>query len=47
MFLVDGFARGTWRVAEGRLQIDPFTPLGRAEAKAVAAEGEALLAFTA
>jgi DNA glycosylase AlkZ-like len=39
MFLVDGFVRGTWRIADGRLELDPFTPLSRAEAKALAAEG--------
>jgi hypothetical protein len=45
MFLVDGFVRGTWRIAEGRLDLQPFTPLSRAERRAVAAEGERLLEF--
>jgi hypothetical protein len=44
MFLVDGFVRGTWRIADGRLAVEPFTPLSRAESKAVDAEGERLLA---
>jgi hypothetical protein len=47
MFLVDGFVRGTWRIAGGRLELEPFTPLSRAEAKALDAEGEKLLAFAA
>jgi hypothetical protein len=45
MFLVDGFVRGTWRIADGRLDLQPFTPLRRAERQAVAAEGERLLEF--
>jgi hypothetical protein len=45
MFLVDGFVRGTWRISGGRLDLQPFTPLSRAEQRAVAAEGERLLEF--
>ena len=45
MLLVDGFARGTWRIEDGRVAVEPFEPLSRADAKAVAAEGERLLAF--
>jgi hypothetical protein len=45
MFLVDGFVRGTWRIADGRLDVAPFTPLARDEKRALAAEGERLLEF--
>jgi hypothetical protein len=45
MFLVDGFVRGTWRIADGRLDLQPFTPLSRDERRAVAAEGKRLLEF--
>jgi hypothetical protein len=44
MFLVDGFARGTWKVDGDRLAIEPFVPLSRAERRAVDEEGERLLA---
>jgi hypothetical protein len=44
MFLVDGFVRGTWAIADGRIELDPFTPLSRAERRAVEEEGERLLA---
>ncbi|HEX5498444.1 MAG TPA: crosslink repair DNA glycosylase YcaQ family protein, partial [Thermomicrobiales bacterium] len=49
--LVDGFVRGTWtlsrRAATARLRIEPFSPLGRQDRRAVEAEGERLLAFLA
>jgi hypothetical protein len=48
-FLVDGFVRGTWRVARERgtasLLIEPFVALGTADRAAVEEEGERLLAF--
>jgi hypothetical protein len=47
MFLVDGFVRGTWRIADGRLALEPFVPLARADERALAAEGERLLEFVA
>jgi hypothetical protein len=46
MLLVDGFVRGTWRVADGRLALTPWHPLTKAEQAAVDEEGERLLAFT-
>jgi hypothetical protein len=46
MFLVDGFVRGTWRIADGRVQVEPFTPLSRAEAKALHAEGAMMPSWT-
>jgi hypothetical protein len=45
MFLVDGFVRGTWRIADGRFEHDAFMPLSDAEERAVLAEGERLLEF--
>ncbi|HEY7782070.1 MAG TPA: crosslink repair DNA glycosylase YcaQ family protein, partial [Ktedonobacterales bacterium] len=48
---VDGFVRGTWRVARERgtasLLIEPFVALGTADRAAVEEEGERLLAFAA
>jgi hypothetical protein len=48
--LVDGFAGGTWKIHRkgGRavLTVAPFARLARAEAAALAEEGERLLAFT-
>jgi winged helix DNA-binding protein len=45
--LVDGFFRGTWRIARHRdsavLHVEPFEPLS--DRDAIAAEGEALLKF--
>jgi hypothetical protein len=45
MFLVDGFVRGTWRIADGRFEHDAFMPLSDAEERAVLAEGDRLLEF--
>jgi len=51
MLLVDGFVRGTWRVARTRrevsLRVEPFERLSRRDRDAVAAEGEALLRLLA
>jgi hypothetical protein len=44
-FLVDGFMRGTWRIARGELALDPYVPLAAADAAALREEGERLLAF--
>jgi Winged helix DNA-binding domain len=38
-FLVDGFLRGTWRLREGRVELDPWAPVETGE---VAAEAERL-----
>jgi hypothetical protein len=46
MFLVDGFVRGTWRIAGDRLALEPWHPLTKQEQAAVDEEGERLLAFT-
>jgi Winged helix DNA-binding domain len=46
-FLVDGFLRGTWRLEDGELRIEPFTPLTRREAGALDDEAERLRAFLA
>ena len=50
-FLVDGYVRGTWRIARARgtaaLLVEPFAALGRADRAEVEEEGERLLAFAA
>jgi hypothetical protein len=45
VFLVDGFARGTWSVDDDRIKIAPFRPLSGDVADAVAAEAERLRVF--
>jgi hypothetical protein len=51
MFLLDGFVRGTWKIARERgmatLVIAPFAPLGGGDRSALAAEGSRLLRFAA
>jgi len=44
-FLVDGLLRGTWRFADGRVRVEPFAPLARAEAAALRDEAERLEEF--
>ena len=50
-FLVDGFVRGTWKIARQRkaatLRIEPFRKLSKKDAAALSREGERLLTFTA
>jgi hypothetical protein len=46
-FLVDGFLRGTWRLEDGDLRLEPFTPLTKREAGALDDEAERLRAFLA
>jgi hypothetical protein len=45
VFLLDGFARGTWAVEGERLRVTPFRPLRPSETDAVAAEAERLCEF--
>ena len=44
-FLVDGAVAGAWRPREGRIEIEPFEALTRAQRRAVDAEAELLLRF--
>jgi hypothetical protein len=44
-FLVDGFARGTWKLERDELQLSPFGRLTRADRSALTDEAEALVAF--
>jgi hypothetical protein len=46
VFLVDGFACGTWSVDDHRIKIAPFRPLSGAVADAVVAEAEQLRVFS-
>lgn len=46
-FLVDGFVAGTWRIEEGRVQLDPFEPLPLKVRRELEAEGKALAQFHA
>jgi hypothetical protein len=46
-FLVDGFLRGSWRLEDGDLRLEPFTPLTRREAGALNHEAKRLRAFVA
>jgi hypothetical protein len=46
-FLVDGFVAGTWRADDGRVVVEPFATLSRAERRAVDEERERLEAFLA
>jgi hypothetical protein len=45
--LVDGLWQADWKISQGVLEIEPFTPLRQADTDAVAAEGERLLGFAA
>lgn len=50
-FLIDGFVGGFWKIVRERqratLQVEPFKPLARKAAEALAHEGERLVAFAA
>jgi hypothetical protein len=46
-FLVDGAVAGTWRHERGRLRLQPFGRLRRADREELEAEGELLAAFLA
>jgi hypothetical protein len=43
---VDGYVRGAWKIRAGRIEVQLFDRLTKAERSAVQAEGEALRAFT-
>ena len=44
-FLVDGAVAGTWRHQDGRIELEPFEPLGRAARRELEDEAERLAAF--
>ena len=46
-FLVDGFLAGTWRYEGGRIELEPWRRLTKAERAELADEGERLAAFMA
>jgi hypothetical protein len=46
-FLVDGFLRGTWRIEDGEVRVEPYAPLGKREAAAVEEEAQRLRTFLA
>jgi hypothetical protein len=46
-FLVDGFVAGTWRAEDGRVVVEPFTPLAPSVRREVDAEAGRLEAFLA
>jgi hypothetical protein len=41
-FLVDGAVAGTWREADGAIELEPFAPLDRADERALRTEAERL-----
>jgi hypothetical protein len=45
--LVDGFVAGTWRLQEGRVELEPFTSLSRADRSELAAEAARVEEFVA
>ncbi|CAA9461608.1 MAG: hypothetical protein AVDCRST_MAG38-126 [uncultured Solirubrobacteraceae bacterium] len=45
--LVDGFVSGTWQLEKGRVTLEPFAPLSRPVAAALAEESERVEAFVA
>jgi hypothetical protein len=44
-FLVDGFVAGVWKIEQGRVVVQPFAPLSRAQQREVHDEAERLEAF--
>jgi hypothetical protein len=46
-FLVDGAVAGTWRYADGEIELAPFVPLSAADKRALREEAERLAAFHA
>jgi hypothetical protein len=47
VFLVDGRAAGAWSLVGGRVALDPFERLSKADERAVERERDALEAFHA
>jgi hypothetical protein len=47
VYLVDGFVAGRWRLAGGRVDLEPFERLSRASERELRREGERLAAFAA
>ena len=46
-FLVDGLVAGIWRVEDGRVVLEPFSPLSRSVRRELEDEAERLEAFLA
>ena len=46
-FLVDGFVAGTWSVRDGRIALEPFSPLSRSTQRELQEEAGRLEAFLA
>jgi hypothetical protein len=46
-FLVDGLVAGTWKVAKGHIELEPFAPLSRTAQRALNDESRRLEAFLA
>jgi hypothetical protein len=46
-FLVGGFVAGTWEVEDGRIRLEPFTPLSRAATRDLKQEAASLEAWLA
>lgn len=44
-FLVDGQVAGKWRYEKGRVRVEPFRKLDKAERRALDTEAEALAEF--
>jgi hypothetical protein len=44
-FLVDGAVAGTWRYADGRVDVEPFERIDRATARALSEEAQRMAAF--
>jgi hypothetical protein len=46
-FLVGGFVAGTWEVEDGRIRLEPFTPLSRTATRDLKQEAASLEAWLA
>jgi hypothetical protein len=47
VFLVDGFVAGRWRLADGRVELEPFEPVPPGVLRELRREGDGLAAFAA